>query len=363
MKKEFNWFRWYTPSNRIVSHIAFWLLVTLLYYLNYSRMGGIYIWLFIVKELFVTSTLFYSASWIIFKWVSKGRPYPLFVFIVFAYIWWVSCTYLTCYFVRFYIPATDLRFDRYLEFILADGFIGLLEPHKFSVLILDFIFMVSIPLAPKLVKSLLEDSLRRMKLERDNLAMELDFLKSQVSPHFLFNTLNNVYRMSEKADPEAPGTILRLSNLVRYSLYESKHDKIQLSKEIEFIRNYINLAKLRYSDHVPITIQISEIDEPYKIIPLILIPFVENAFKHGPYRSRNNSWVDISLHVMEGQLFFSAANGTDNKVEKPLTGGVGLQNTRRRLELYYPNRHQLQTTEKKNSYHVDLVIDLKWYPE
>lgn len=359
IEKSFSWEKWYTWHVRVICHVVFWLLVTLLYYLGYSRLGGDYIWVFVVKELFVTGSLFYSASWIISRWVSKGRIYPLILFILFAYIWWLAWTYITCYVAKYFIPESDQRFERYLGFFLNDGFLGLFKLNKAGTLSIDFITMVSIPLAPKLTKVLLESSMKMVKLERDNLAMELDFLKSQVSPHFLFNILNSIYRMSEKNDPETPNTVLQLSNLVRYVLYQVKDDEILLRKEVDFIKNYIDLAKLRYGAKVPIETSIADIDEPYKIVPLILIPFVENAFKHGPDRSRSDAWVDISLHVADDKLFLSVKNGVNHTAEKPADGGVGLQNVRRRLELHYPKRHSLDITETNNSYGIELVVNLK----
>lgn len=358
-ERIFSWEKWYTWQVRIISHVVFWMLVTLLYYLTYSRVGGDYIWVFVVKELFVTGSLFYSASWIISRWVSKGKIYPLIMFIVFAYIWWLAWTYITCYVTKHFIPESDQRFALYLGFFLNDGFFGLFSLKKLGPLALDFISMVSIPLAPKLTKVLLENSMKMVKLERDNLAIELDFLKSQVSPHFLFNILNSIYRMSEKNDPQTPNTVLELSNLVRYSLYQGKNDEILLTKEVEFVKNYIELAKLRYGGKVPIKTDMADIDEPYKIVPLILIPFVENAFKHGPDRSRNDSWVDISLRVTNDTLILSVKNGVNHTVERPPVGGVGLQNVRRRLELHYPKRHSLDITELDNSYGIELVVNLK----
>lgn len=195
--------------------------------------------------------------------------------------------------------------------------------------------------------------------ERDLLEMELNFLKSQISPHLLFNVLNSIYRMSEQNDPKTPDTVLQLSNLMRYVLYEGKDDEIQLSKEVGFIRNYIELARIRYGDRVPLHTEIADIDEPYKIVPLILIPFVENAFKHGPDRSRKNCWVDIFLKIANDTLFLTVKNGVNNHAEKPLIGGLGLQNARRRLDLHYPKRHRLDITEKDNSYSIELVIHLK----
>lgn len=359
MERDFNWLRWYTPKARVLCHIAFWIVVTTLYYLNYSRLSDDqYIWLFIGKELVVTGSLFYSASWMISKWVSKGKVYPLFIFIILAYIWWLLLSYFACYVAQPYVVKSDERLYRYLGFFLNNGLSDLFTFRKTGVLLLDFIYMVSIPLAPKLMKAILESAMEKVKLERDNLALELDFLKSQISPHFLFNTLNSIYRMSETYDPQTSETVLRLSSLVRYILYQAKDEEILLSKEVDFIKDYISLAKLRYGEKVPLKVNLMEVEEPYKIIPLILIPFAENAFKHGPDRSRNDAWIDISLYVNNERLSLIVKNGINHSAAKSIYGGLGLQNAKRRLELHYPNRHKLITQENENTYSVELIIDL-----
>lgn len=381
MRAEFNWFKWYTPKVRVICHLVFWFFVTILYYLNYNRLGdGNYIWLFIGKDLLVTGSLFYSASFVITRWVSRGKVYPLLLFFIFAYVWWISWTYVTGYFAQSYVPETDTRLYNYIAFFLTNGFFDIFTVDKFAVLAFDFIFIVFIPLAPKLTKAIMESSLKMVKLERDNLALEkivweksmdmiklerdnvsleLDFLKSQISPHFLFNTLNSIYRMSETNDPLTSDTVLRLSNLVRYILYQAKDEDILLSKEVEFIKDYINLGKLRFGGKVPINSNITEIDEPYKIVPLILIPFVENAFKHGPDRSRDDAWIDIFLTIANEELLLTVKNGVNHSAAKATLGGLGLENVRRRLELHYSKRHQLFINEGERSFSVNLTIVLK----
>lgn len=380
MEREFNWFSWYTPKIRLICHIIFWLVVALLYYLNYSRLtDGSYIWLFIGKELWVTGSLFYSASWIISKWISKGKIYPLFIFIILAYIWWVLWSFLASYVAQPFVLKSDERLYRYLGFFLNNGLLDLFRFGKTGVLVLDFIYMVSIPLAPKLMKTIMESSLQRVQLERDNLvlektvlensvklvqlerdnlALELDFLKSQISPHFLFNTLNSIYRMSETNDPHTSETVLRLSSLIRYILYQAKDEEILLTKEVEFIKDYIKLATMRYGEKVPVIFNFAEINEPYRIVPLILIPFVENAFKHGPDRSRSEAWIDISLSLDNGTVSLIVKNGINHSAAKSAYGGLGLQNAKRRLELHYQNRHTLITKETGNTYSVELIIQL-----
>lgn len=359
MEREFNWIKWYTPKMRIVSHVVFWLLITALYYFNYTRISKDSAWLFVIKELFVTGCLYYSASWIIQTSKIKGKLYSLILFFALAYVWWLTATYILCYVAQTFMGESDERFNRYIHFVIGDGFLGLFKFRKLSALFMDFVFMVTIPLAPKLTKLAMDNAMKVVKLERDNLALELDFLKSQVSPHFLFNVLNSIYWMSEKNDPKTPKTVLQLSNLMRYVLYEVKDDEILLNKEIDFIVNYIDLAKLRYGDTVAIKDDIRSVDEPYKIIPLILIPFVENAFKHGPDRNRDHAWVEVSLKMDNDRLIFNVKNGVNDLVEKSVFGGVGMRNVARRLELGYPGRHKLDIKNNDGIYSVELIIDLK----
>lgn len=359
MDNNFKWFKWYTPKVRILCHVLFWILVTLLIYLNYKRLGGDYIWIFILKELFVTTTLFYSLSAFFSRRTFRSNVFALLLFAVVSYLWWVFWTYVVCYLVVHYFPKIDSLFDRYLDFILSNGFFSLFSFDKFSIIILDFIYLISIPLSPKLVKLLMEQVYEKTKLERDNLAIELNFLKSQISPHFLFNTLNNIYRMSEKNDPATPGAVFRLANLMRYILYEAKDEEIPLSKEVEFIKNYVELAKIRFGESGMIKTDIAIGEEPYKIVPLLLIPFVENAFKHGPERSRKNAWLTVELKMDDNHVIMEVKNGVNNSAAKRERGGVGLENVLRRLELHYPQRHDLKIMEEEDKFCVKLVIDLK----
>lgn len=359
MKNEFNWLSWYTPRIRIICHIVFWLLISFLYYANYNRTGLNSTWIFVLKELLVTGSLFYCASWIIPRWIAKGKVYLLIFFFLFAYVWWLGWTYILCYSIEHFSNETHANVNNYIRFVVDGGFLQLFTFKKSSALFMDFIFVVSIPLTTKFTKVFMDGYLKMVRLERDNLAMELNFLKSQVSPHFLFNMLNSIYRMSEVNDPNATPTILRLSNLMRYVLYEARNGEILLSKEVEFINDYIDLAKVRYGDKVPIKADIENVGEPYKIVPLLLIPFVENAFKHGPDRSRVDAWVDVRLLVNDHRIILTVKNGLNNSAEKPRYGGVGTKNVKRRLDLHYPNQHKLKIEETNNSYTIELIVNLK----
>lgn len=366
MGSEIIWVKWYQPRTRILVHILFWLIVAIMYYLTLRRLAGDYVMFLVVKELFVIGSLFYSVNWIMSKWVSKGKIAPLIFFFVFAFFWWLSWTYAVWVLLKDIVPSSDERVYRYLHFWVDDGYFGIFILGKFPVFILDFLLLVSVPLVPKMVKVIGEHSNKlailekdKVTLERDNLAMELEILKSQISPHFLFNTLNSIYRMSKTGDPKTSESIVRLSNMLRYLLYQTNEEKILLTKELEFLQDYLSLAKLRFGHSTKIDLELDNVNEPYKIVPLILIPFVENAIKHGPERSRNDSWLKVSLKLIDDKLDFEVSNAVNAKSDKPIPGGIGLKNVARRLDLHYERNYTLNVNEDEDFYSVHLVIKLK----
>ncbi|MFZ4261510.1 sensor histidine kinase [Sphingobacterium sp. HJSM2_6] len=366
MKSEMLWGEWYTQKVRIFSHLLFWVAVSLLYYLAYNRLVGEYFWIFMIKDLLVTITLFYTASWILPKWIIKGNIVGPLTFIFFAFIWWVTCAYINSLIAASFIPLSEKDIHNYLDIFTSEGYLGIYSFNNLSDLILDFLFLISLPLAPKLTKVIFQGANKlivlerdKTRLERDILQMELDILKSQISPHFVFNTLNSIYGMASKQDPQTPESILNMSNLLRYVLYQTKDDLIYICHEIQFIKDYLSLMKLRYKETVLIEISERNTQEPYQIVPLILIPFVENAIKHGPESSRKEAWVKVDLEIDDGILMFRIANSLNQHAEKHKHGGLGLQNVKRRLEIYYPEKHTFDISETTDSYTVFLKLNFK----
>ena len=146
--------------------------------------------------------------------------------------------------------------------------------------------------------------------------------------------------------------------MLRYMLYQTGDDKIFLQKEIQFLRYYLNLIHIRFGESVKLDFLIDEIDEPYRIAPLMLLPFIENAIKHGPERSRKDAWIQVSLSLKEGIFKFVLANGVNRQSKAPVKGGIGLQNVKRRLELNYPKRYALDIKDEPSSYTVILKINM-----
>lgn len=186
---------------------------------------------------------------------------------------------------------------------------------------------------------------------------ELSYLKSQVNPHFLFNTLNGIYSLSIVDPQKTPDSILKLSELMRYVISEIKKDMVPLNNEIDYLQNYIDLQKIRLGDTVDIIFKIDKDSYDYKIAPLLMIPFVENAFKYG-VSSASPSVISIDLLIRERKLIFKVSN------KKPPTEintrtNTGIENVKQRLELTYPQMHNLKITETDQEYNIELQILLK----
>ena len=196
-------------------------------------------------------------------------------------------------------------------------------------------------------------------LENENLKTELSFLRSQVSPHFMFNVLNNMVALARKKSDLLEPSLHKLSGLLRYMLYETDDDKVPLKKEIEYVSNYIDLQQMRFGKNVQIDTKIDHKGGNYFIEPMLLIPFVENAFKHG-VGMVEDAFIFITLRQEGGNLFFEVKNKFIENTEevKDKTSGIGLTNVRRRLNLLYANSHELNISKENNVYIVSLNLQL-----
>ena len=197
-----------------------------------------------------------------------------------------------------------------------------------------------------------------MQAEQEKATAQLQLLKAQLHPHFLFNTLNNIYAFSLERSPKTPRLVLKLSSLLSYMLYDCKEDEVLLEKEVEVMRNYIDLEKERYGDKLEISVNIEgEIIDHY-IKPLLILPFLENAFKHGTSEQLNHPWMSVDIMVKSNRLLCKVVNSKNEDVPYHYQG-VGISNVRRRLELLYPNRHELKLANEGVFFVVSLVVELK----
>ncbi len=199
---------------------------------------------------------------------------------------------------------------------------------------------------------------KKKELANEKLIAELNFLKAQINPHFLFNTLNNLYYLAFSKSDNTTVVIDKLSKMMRYMIYDSNHPTVSMTKEIDYITNYISLERLRLNDEVNISFTVEGSVEKMKIVPLILITFLENAFKHG-LANQQGAYVKASILVEGNTCTYMVENshvpGIDETVEK---SGIGLQNVRRRLALSYPDKYDLQIQDSENKYCVELKLTL-----
>ena len=220
------------------------------------------------------------------------------------------------------------------------------------------VFLLSTAYKASLIAMNNEKEAQRLKSE--GLESELRFLKSQINPHFLFNALNNVYSLSLIQSEKTPDTILKLSEMLRYILYDCNQEKVPLNKELAFIRNYVDLMKLKDDQIQNIKLTLPIVSSSDMIEPMLFVPFVENAFKHSKIEDLVNGWINIELTLSNRQLIFTIKNSVPElSYTKDSVGGIGLENVRRRLQLLYPQRHELFIDKTEQQFTAQLSI-LLW---
>jgi two-component system LytT family sensor kinase len=258
--------------------------------------------------------------------------------------------------------------QRYLTYRFIVPWERLHDPVRYSMENLNFwipirILRISIQAYPVVAITMLiklmgnayyqQKNLREM--EKEKFSAEMGFLKAQINPHFFFNTLNSLYALTLKGSDQASKVVLRLSALMRYILYDAGADKVLLKDEISHLENYISIEQMRFADRLELSFQYSGDIEGKMIAPLLLLPFVENAFKHG--LAEDTGWITINLKVMDCRLFLKVENSYPANVKKS-SHGLGLNNVKRRLDLTYPGKYELQLNQNNEIFEADLKLDL-----
>lgn len=231
-------------------------------------------------------------------------------------------------------------------------------PHQISTFLsFSFVALVSSMLA--LVRDRLREREEKQQIHIEKVAAELAVLKLQISPHFLFNTLNNIRWLTRQKSDNAEEAVVKLSQLLRYVIYQAHQEKVSLSEEISHLQHYIDLQKMRLNEKDHVTFICEGEIEKYQIEPLLFIPFVENAFKYGLH-SQHKSEIVVGMRVAENTLLFFAENPIfESNLPKEGASGLGIQNVKRRLALHYPHRHVLQIENKQTIFRVELLLQLK----
>ena len=218
-----------------------------------------------------------------------------------------------------------------------------------------FFLVFTVSTCTKVIQQWLTTEKKKKEIETEKVVAELSFLRSQINPHFFFNTLNNIYSLAMVKSDDTADAVMKLSSIMRYILDETKHDSVALEKEVGFIQNYIELQKVRLTAKTKLRFVVEGNVGDKQIAPLLLIPFVENAFKYG-VSTIEESELLFSLVATENQIIFSSENYVLHNGETKDNTGIGLKNTRRRLELLYPGRHNLQVQQLNNHFIIHLIL-------
>ncbi|HEU4632545.1 MAG TPA: histidine kinase [Flavisolibacter sp.] len=277
------------------------------------------------------------------KLLLKGR---YLTFLSFVILWIIVGWYLNVYFLKYI-------------FISALEQLGL--PHGAENTALGFHCMVITAAcfsALSLLKHWMKKQQEWLRAEQEKMTAQLQLLKAQLHPHFLFNTLNNIYSFSLQTSPKTPQMILKLSSLLSYMLYDCKADEVLLEKEVDVMKNYIDLEKERYGDKIDISLNIQGAIQDKYITPLLILPFLENAFKHGTSEQLDRPWMSVDIAVKDHLLQCKVVNSKNEFVPRS-QNGVGIQNVKKRLELLYPGDFELKFADEGVFFVVSLQLQLK----
>lgn len=353
---------------KILNHLGIWIVFSI-----------IYLWAFIPSfwELsgeLLQSKVIFKLSYIPFIAIAVYLNFyiliPLFLFKKKHILYLASLSFFWFYAKAIYklcqlyiVPKTTEFIDSLINFINPPKEVDNLTFYISSLSPSDLITDIFISLLLSIIIAILIDRYKREVkaelLEKQKLHAELKFLKAQIQPHFLMNSLNNLYGMVLPISKDASNVIIGLSEILRYIIYESKETYVSIKKEVDMIKHYLELEKVRLGEKVDINFSVEGSLDSYKIPPTLLIVFIENSFKHGAYSSIENGWLDISLSVENQVLFFKIENSIEvNKIKKLKEIGIGIANVRKRLDLLYPNNYSLKIFNEEESYLVVLEIKL-----
>jgi two-component system LytT family sensor kinase len=232
-------------------------------------------------------------------------------------------------------------------------------PPEFSRLylnsVLNIFIWTSILVTGKMVIDRVKNDRYTKALEKEKIKSELELLKAQHNPHFLFNSLNSLYFQIDKANADARGTLMKLSEMLRYQLYECNAERIPIDNELNYLRSYVELQRIRLDKNYTIDFTIGDNVKAFEIAPLLIIPLVENSFKHVSHYTNKSNKINIALSYSKG-LFSCAVSNTTEETQQNGSGGIGLKNLERRLELIYPDRFEMNVSEEGDRYNTMLKI-------
>jgi sensor histidine kinase YesM len=357
----------------ILLHLLAWviLLGIPLYIIKRWPFGKDFIWFYYLNTL-ISGIIFYINYLVLvpsFFFKTRRYRYYLAVFALIIIFYFVSdisnklvFTYVT---EKNRSGQVERRLDDRAKMVPPGaGFMRLRPPFRNMYLFnygVNSVFLVFFSLGLRVLERNSRIEKLQKETEKERLKSELAFLKSQISPHFFFNTLNNIYSLIGINAEDSKEAVLKLSKLMRYLLYESEQGEATLSSEINFMNNYIDLMKLRLSDRVKLSVDFPNRFDDVSIPPLLFVPYIENAFKHG-ISNRERSFIEISIDLKGQSLNFRCANSiatAEPNLEMQKSSGIGMENAAKRLNLLFPERHNLKISRSDNVFEVFVKINIQ----
>lgn len=339
----------FSPRYRLLRHATYWVFHTLIWAVFWTVIGapGNFGSHLINMVLWLPVFILFGypmAYWAVPRFLLRGK---ILQFLGMVLLWAIAGLFIDeGYKDYIVIPSQEAL---HMKYILPKG------PQAYCYLCITT--AAAVPMIIQFFKHWNRKQQDWLRTQEEKVSAELQLLKAQVHPHFLFNTLNNIYSFSLESSPKTPGLILKLSNLLSYMLYECKAPEVRLQKELEIMKNYIELERERYGNKIDISWNENGELQDMFIAPLMMLPFLENAFKHGISEQIEKSWLSVDISVEANRLKVKIAN-SKNVFATSRENGIGIANIRKRLEFIYPHKHELKLSDEGDFFVVALMMQL-----
>ena len=367
-----NFDHFFTKRNRILLHVFMWLGFSVLLFLSYV-IGYKLVYfdaiLLTIRMALVNMIVFYMLFYLLLPKIFSGSKTRIVILIILVFpisifVWMAATYFISLFYYALGIEVTFGELKGVIKMSANQTFLEAVSPKRMlsqTIIIISllspFCFAKILVEITKLYNKKFQIEREKTALEIQNIQIEKDFLKAQLNPHFLFNTLNNLYGLTVRKDNLAPEVILNLSDIMSYTLYESNTEIVRLEKELDFIKNYIALEKMRYDDETDIKVTIEGQTAGLFIAPLLTFTFIENAFKYG--LKSKKAFIKLDIKIENNTFWLSLENDSEETANDSDFGGIGVENARKRLELLYPDQYELEIKRLQNSFKVDLKIVLR----
>ncbi|RMF29068.1 MAG: histidine kinase [Bacteroidetes bacterium] len=335
-------------TQRVVYHSLFWLFIwvglTILEFQGSSYGFGFSLGNNFIRLVIFMALVYFNLNYLIPNYLTQKKFFTYCALLILTVIILTPLEAIILYFKFSDLPEAQARLLQDLNLSFLPNF-----------------FVVTSSTVFKIMSDWARQLREKQELQTKTMQTELSFLKSQINPHFLFNTLNNLYALTLKKSDKAPEIVIKLSEMMRYMLYECNEKQVPLLKEVNYIRNYLDLERLRQGKNIEIDFQVEGEVRDQRVAPLLFITFLENSFKHGLNNHLHQGFVRCHLKVDDHKVHLRIVNSKPPTLPQTThrrSGGIGLVNVRRRLQLLYPEKHELRIRDEPNTYSVDLLLEL-----